>query len=142
MTSLTNNIARSIGKLLTDKSNIIVTQLDHDANVSPWVLAANDRNATVKVIKVDKSNCQLNLDELKTKVDENNVFKNPVQRKVPFSLKKLTRATICDSTSYEHIDKLQIPEVLKEFLKEHCYMHTNPEGVYYDVLSPLLSPKN
>ena len=74
--------------------------------------------------------------------DENKVFKNPVQRKVPFSLKKLTRATICDSTSYEHIDKLQIPEVLKEFLKEHCYMHTNPEGVYYDVLSPLLSPKN
>ena len=33
MTSLTNNIARSVGKLLTDKSNIIVTQLDHDAYI-------------------------------------------------------------------------------------------------------------
>ena len=71
MTSLTNNIARSVGKLLTDKSNIIVTQLDHDANISPWVLAANDRNATVKLIKFEKTNCQLDLDELKTKVDEN-----------------------------------------------------------------------
>ena len=71
MTSLTNNIARSLGKLLTDKSNIIVTQLDHDANVSPWVLAANDKKSTVKLIKFEKSNCKLNLDELKSKVDEN-----------------------------------------------------------------------
>ena len=37
MTTITNHLARSVGKILTNKNNVVVTNLDHDGNVSPWV---------------------------------------------------------------------------------------------------------
>ena len=37
MTTITYHLSRSIGKILTNKNNVVVTNLDHDANVSPWV---------------------------------------------------------------------------------------------------------
>ena len=71
MSTITNHLARSVGKILTDKHNVIVTNLDHDGNVSPWVLTANDRNASVRRINFKKSNCLLDLEELKSNIDEN-----------------------------------------------------------------------
>ena len=71
MSTITNHLARSIGKLITDKDNIVVTNLDHDGNVSPWVLAASDKNASVRRINFTKSDCMLDLDELESNIDEN-----------------------------------------------------------------------
>ena len=47
MTSLTNHVSRSIGRTLNQDDNIVVTNLDHDGNVTPWVLVANDKKASV-----------------------------------------------------------------------------------------------
>ncbi|UCD99629.1 MAG: cysteine desulfurase-like protein [Chloroflexota bacterium] len=51
MTSLTLHISRSIAQTWEPGDTIVVTRLDHDANVTPWVLAAEDRGC--KVLKVN-----------------------------------------------------------------------------------------
>ena len=71
MSTITTHLARSIGKTFTEENNIVVTNLDHDGNVSPWVLAANDRQASVRRINFDKNDCLLDLDELESNIDEN-----------------------------------------------------------------------
>lgn len=49
---------------------------------------------------------------------------HPVNRRQPFSLQTLARASICDSMkSYSDIDHLELPKSLKVFLKEYHYRH-------------------
>ena len=48
MTSLTFQFSRSIGKLLNPGDEIILTRMDHDANVTPWVLLARDIGLEIK----------------------------------------------------------------------------------------------
>src|SRR4030042_1198425 len=43
MTSLTFNLSRSLARTFNPGDEIVVTRLDHDANISPWLLAAEDR---------------------------------------------------------------------------------------------------
>jgi len=49
MTTLTFAVSRAIGRELRPGDEIVVTRLDHDANVSPW-LALQERGATVRVV--------------------------------------------------------------------------------------------
>ena len=60
-TNLAFNITRAIGATLTDGDEIIVTRLDHDANISPW-LALRETGAVVKFIDVNLDDCTLNLE--------------------------------------------------------------------------------
>jgi selenocysteine lyase/cysteine desulfurase len=48
MTSLTFNISRSLARTFKTGDTIVVTHLDHDANISPWLLAAEDRGCKVR----------------------------------------------------------------------------------------------
>lgn len=65
MTTLTLHFTRSIGRTLKAGDEIVVTRLDHDANVSPWVLAAEDAGATVRWVDVHPEDCTLELDQFK-----------------------------------------------------------------------------
>ena len=51
-TTLLLHVSRSIAKTLEPGDEIVVTRLDHDANVRPWVLAAADAGATVRWVDV------------------------------------------------------------------------------------------
>jgi selenocysteine lyase/cysteine desulfurase len=42
MTSLTFNLSRSLVRTFKPGDEIVVTRLDHDANITPWVMAAED----------------------------------------------------------------------------------------------------
>src|SRR5437588_5461682 len=50
MTSLTFHLSRSLGKTWGAGDEVLVTRMDHDANVRPWVLAARDSGARVHFI--------------------------------------------------------------------------------------------
>jgi cysteine desulfurase family protein (TIGR01976 family) len=63
MTSLTMHLSRSIGRTLGPGDRVIVTRLDHDANVRPWVLAARDAGAEVRFVDVRPEDCTLDLDQ-------------------------------------------------------------------------------
>jgi len=45
----------------------------------------------------------------------------PLNRSTPFSLQHLARVTVCDRLSYDNINDLPLPIVLKSFLKEYHY---------------------
>ncbi len=47
MTSLTFNLSRSLVRTFKPGDEIVVTRLDHDANVTPWVMAAQDRGCNI-----------------------------------------------------------------------------------------------
>lgn len=62
MTTLTMHLSRAIGKTWKAGDEIIVTRLDHDANVRPWVLAAEDAGVKVNFVPVRTSDCTLDLE--------------------------------------------------------------------------------
>ncbi|RJP52425.1 MAG: cysteine desulfurase-like protein [Anaerolineaceae bacterium] len=64
MTTLTLHISRSISRDWKEGDEIVVTRLDHDANVTPWVLAAQDRGVKVNWVDFDVEDGTLNLDDL------------------------------------------------------------------------------
>ncbi len=63
MTTLTLHLSRSLARLLRAGDEILVTRLDHDANISPWLLAAEDRGCKVTWIDFDVEDGTLKLDE-------------------------------------------------------------------------------
>lgn len=64
MTTLTLHISRSISRDWHEGDEIVVTRLDHDANVTPWVCAAQDRGCKVTWVDFDVEDGTLKLDEL------------------------------------------------------------------------------
>ena len=70
MTSLTFSLARSLARTWSPGDEIVVTRLDHDANVSPWVLAAEDAGVTVHFIDFRVDDYTLDLEALQDKLSE------------------------------------------------------------------------
>lgn len=64
MTSLAFSIARSLGPYIEKGDEIVVTELDHRANVDPWLTLAKDKGATVKFLQLDADTLTLRLDDL------------------------------------------------------------------------------
>jgi cysteine desulfurase family protein (TIGR01976 family) len=62
MTTLTFHLSRSIGATLQPGDEVVVTTLDHDANVSPWRLMAADRGVTVRTVDIREADGTLDLD--------------------------------------------------------------------------------
>ncbi|MEO8510878.1 MAG: cysteine desulfurase-like protein [Chloroflexota bacterium] len=68
MTTLTFALSRAIGRDLAPGDEIVVTRLDHDANVAPWLTVAEDRGAVVRWIDIDETDCTLRYDQLEAAV--------------------------------------------------------------------------
>ncbi len=63
MTTLTFRISQAIGELLEPNDEVIVTRLDHDANIAPWV-ALQERGIIVRYVDFDPSDCTLDMKSL------------------------------------------------------------------------------
>jgi len=71
MTSLTFAVSRALARTWAEGDNIVVTRLDHDANVSPWLLAARDANVEVRSIDFNADDgCTLDLATLGSALDD------------------------------------------------------------------------
>jgi cysteine desulfurase family protein (TIGR01976 family) len=68
MSTLTLHIGRSIGATLQAGDDIVVTTLDHEANVSPWRAMAADRGVTVHTVDIDPEDVTLDLEDLESKL--------------------------------------------------------------------------
>ena len=64
MTSLTFQFSRALSRDWKAGDRILVSSLDHDANFTPWVLAAEDAGVEVKVIEIQRSDATLDLNSL------------------------------------------------------------------------------
>jgi cysteine desulfurase family protein (TIGR01976 family) len=67
MTTITFALARAIGRELKAGDEIVVTTLDHDANVAPW-RALEENGVVVRQVDIRESDCTLDLDDLKRKI--------------------------------------------------------------------------
>jgi cysteine desulfurase family protein (TIGR01976 family) len=68
-TSLLFHLSRSFARRIGPGDEIVVTRLDHDANVRPWVLAARDAGASVTWVDVTPDDATLDLDSFDAALD-------------------------------------------------------------------------
>lgn len=68
MTTLTLHVSRSLAREWQAGDEIVVTRLDHDANYSPWLLAARDRGVTVREVRFHPEDGTLDMDDLRQKL--------------------------------------------------------------------------
>ena len=64
MTTLNFLLAHSVARTLEPGDEIIVTALDHDANISPWLLVARDHELTVRMAPIRSADATLDVDAL------------------------------------------------------------------------------
>ena len=64
MTTLTLHVSRSIGRCLNPGDEIILSRMDHDANVSPWLLLARDLDLEVRWLPFNTETFEFDLDKL------------------------------------------------------------------------------
>src|ERR1700722_14927264 len=79
MTTLTYAMSRAIGRAISDGElgpgdEIVVTRLDHDANVSPWLQMAEDlnkkdRGITIRWAEIHEEDCTLDMADLASKIN-------------------------------------------------------------------------
>jgi cysteine desulfurase family protein (TIGR01976 family) len=67
MTTLTFALSRAISRELAPGDEIVVTRLDHDANVSPWT-ALEERGCAIRFVDIHPADCTLDMEELQQKM--------------------------------------------------------------------------
>lgn len=70
MTTLTLAVSRAIARDLRPGDEIVVSRLDHDANVAPWLAIAADRECQVRWIDMRTEDCTLELGELESVIGD------------------------------------------------------------------------
>ena len=69
MTTLTYAVSRSIGRELHPGDEILLTHLDHDANISPW-RALEEHGVTIRLAEINEEDCTLDMHDLTAKITE------------------------------------------------------------------------
>ena len=69
MTTLNFSLTRTVGRTLRAGDRILVTKLDHDGNVSPWLELAHDLGVTVEFVDIE-DDTSLDYEDLERKLDE------------------------------------------------------------------------
>jgi len=70
MTTLTLHLSRSVGRLLRSGDEVILTRMDHDANVWPWAMMARDLGLEVRWLTFNKDTFEFDLGDLDELISE------------------------------------------------------------------------
>lgn len=70
MTTLTFHLARALGRGYGPGDEIVVTELDHHANIAPWTALQKERGVTIRVAKIDAEAGQLDWDSFAAQLNE------------------------------------------------------------------------
>lgn len=70
MTALTFHLARSLGPTFRRGDEIVLSQMDHDANVYPWMMMARDHGLEVRWLRFDTGTYEFDLQQLDELVGE------------------------------------------------------------------------
>jgi cysteine desulfurase family protein (TIGR01976 family) len=69
-TSLAFHVSRTLGRFVAPGDEIVVTELDHHANVGPWQALARERDCTLRVVRMDTTTGELDWRDFEQKVNE------------------------------------------------------------------------
>ncbi len=156
MTTLTLHISRSLARTLKAGDEIVVTRLDHDANISPWLLVAEDRGCKVTWADFDVEDGTLNLDDFARAIQHkpkivafgyaSNALGtiNPV-RKLTRLAKEAGALVYVDAVQYAPHGPIDVQDLGCDFLVCSSYKFFGPHaGVLYgryDLLNELTAYK-
>jgi cysteine desulfurase family protein (TIGR01976 family) len=70
MTTLTFHLARALGRTWSDGDEVIITELDHHANVAPWTALARERGVTIRTIRMNTETGQLDWEQLQRELTD------------------------------------------------------------------------
>jgi len=69
MTTLNYQLAFALGREAGSRNEILITEIDHEANRGPW-LALAERGFVIKEVRFDPESCLLDLDDFRSKLSE------------------------------------------------------------------------
>jgi cysteine desulfurase family protein (TIGR01976 family) len=70
MTTLTFSVSRALALTLQPGDTLVVTRLDHDGNISPWLRVAEDRGCRVRWVDIDVEDCTLSMEDMARALEE------------------------------------------------------------------------
>ena len=149
MTTLTLHISRSLARRLNPGDEIVVTRMDHDANISPWLLIAEDRGCHVTWVDFDVEDYTLKLDEFEKALERRPKIVafgyasnatgtiNPV-RKLTKMAKEAGALVYVDAVQYAPHGPIDVQSVSCDFLVCSAYKFFGPHvGALYGKLELL-----
>ncbi|MEJ2605435.1 MAG: cysteine desulfurase-like protein [Anaerolineales bacterium] len=128
---------------LTPQDEIIVTRLDHDANISPWTIIAQERGCKVHWLDFDVEDCTLRLDQFESLLNEHTKLVavgyasnavgtiNPVRR---ITRQAHDAGALCfvDAVQYAPHGSIDVQDIDCDFLAVSAYKFFGPHiGVLY-----------
>jgi cysteine desulfurase family protein (TIGR01976 family) len=143
MTTLTMAISRALARTFNPGDTIVVTHLDHDANISPWLLAAEDRGCKVRWVDINPEDCTLDLEDFKAAMKEKPKLVafgyasnasgtiNPVEKLIPLAHEAGALVYI-DAVQYAPHGQIDVQRLGCDFLVCSSYKFFGPHlGILY-----------
>jgi cysteine desulfurase family protein (TIGR01976 family) len=156
MTSLTLQLSRSLAHWLQPGDSIVVTHLDHDANITPWALVAEERGCRVDWVDFHLEDGTLDLEELGAALEKqprlvavgyaSNALGtiNPVEKIVQMA-HAVGALVFVDAVQYAPHGPVDVQRLGCDFLAISAYKFFGPHvGILYgryDLLDELFSYK-
>ncbi len=156
MTTLTLHLSRSLAQWLQPGDQIVVTRLDHDANIAPWLLIAEDRGCRVVWVDFHPEDCTLNLEEFQKALERQPEIVafgyasnavgtiNPVRQMTRLA-KEAGALVFVDAVHYAPHGPIDVQDIGCDFLVCSAYKFFGPHlGVLYgryELLSDLKAYK-
>lgn len=143
MTTLTFHLARSLGREMNAGDEIIVTELDHHANVDTWRSLEKDRGVVIRTIPMDTESGQLELDVLgdllnsKTRLLAIGAASNALGtinefEKAVAMAKSAGTVTFVDAVHYAAHELIDVKKIDCDFLACSAYKFYGPHiGILY-----------
>ena len=151
MTTLTLAMARTLGRRLNPGDEIVLTRMDHDANVAPWLSLAEDRGLVVKWLDFSTETYDYDLTQLdhlltsKTKLVAVNYASNVIGtindvRTISARAKAVGALVFVDAVQYAPHGVIDVQEIGCDFLVCSAYKFYGPHyGVLWGKLDVLES---
>ena len=156
MTTLTLHLSRSLAQNLQPGDNILVTRLDHDANISPWMLIAEDKGCNLIWVDIDVEQGTLDLDDFARALERkpkiaafgyaSNLLGtiNPVKKLIKMA-KDAGALVYIDAVQYAPHGPIDVQDLDCDFLVCSSYKFFGPHAgaIYgkYDLLNELKAYK-
>ncbi|HXD09935.1 MAG TPA: cysteine desulfurase-like protein [Anaerolineales bacterium] len=152
MTTLTLHMSRTLARNLQAGDNILVTRLDHDANIAPWMLAAEDKGCNLLWVDIDVEDGTLDVNDFAKALEQkpkiaafgyaSNLLGtiNPV-KKLTKMAKDAGALVYIDAVQYAPHGPIDVQDIGCDFLACSSYKFFGPHAgaLYgkYDLLNEL-----
>jgi cysteine desulfurase family protein (TIGR01976 family) len=156
MTTLTLHLSRSLARNLQPGDHLLVTRLDHDANISPWMLIAEDKGCNLLWVDIDVEAGTLDLNDFEKALEKkpkiaafgyaSNLLGtiNPVKKLIKMA-KDAGALTYIDAVQYAPHGPIDVQDLDCDFLVCSSYKFFGPHAgaLYgkYDLLDELKAYK-